>query len=177
MQRALRHFAGIALAAVAVAVSGQTARAQVTITGFYIPGPNFTYQLFVNNASPETLALVTVDVPAVEGAATDLVAPAGFLMTFDPGFGTVDLLEDIDPVTPQSFAPGTVQGAFTFRSPFDVSNTTFSGLDVQGNPFSGTLSLTLSSASAPEPGVLPLMFPVGALALGAFISKRRSARR
>lgn len=175
MQRALRHFAGMALATAAVAVSGQAARAQVTITGFYMPGPNFTYQLFVNNGSPLTLAIVTVDVPAVAGAATDLVPPAGFLMLFDPGFGTVDLLEDAEGGTPQSFAPGTQQGSFNFRSPFDVSATTFSGLDVQGNPFTGNLTLAL--ANAPEPGALPLMLSVGALAWGTVIARRRSARR
>lgn len=173
MQRVLRHIAGMVLAAAAVAVSGQAARAQVTITGFFVPGPTFSYQLFVNNAGPETLALVTVDVPAVADAATNLAPPAGFLMAFDPGFGTVDLLEDIDPVTPQSFAPGTTQGAFIFNSPFNVRGTTFSGLDVQGNPFSGTISLSV----APEPGALPLMLSVGSLALGIVAAKRRTARR
>lgn len=175
MQRALRQFAGMFLAAAAVAVSGQAARAQVTVTGFFTPGPNFTYQLFVNNGSPETLALVTVDVPAIAGAATDLVPPAGFLMLFDPGFGTVDLLEDADIGTPQSFAPGTQQGAFRFRSPFDLTTTTFSGLDIQGNPFSGTVSLT--AAAAPEPGALPLMLTVGAAGLGSVLARRRAARK
>ncbi len=170
MQRALRQFAGMILAAAVVVFTSQAARAQVTITGYYTPGPNFTYQLFVNNASPDILAIVTVE---GVGDATDLVPAPGFLMAFDSGFGTMDLLEDINPVTPQSFAPATTQGPFFFRSTFDVHNTTFSALDVNANFFTGTLSLT----AAPEPGALPLMLSVGGLFLGIVLAKRRAAQR
>jgi hypothetical protein len=109
---------------------------------------------------PNTLALVDLSVPALEGAVllNPATFPTGFQIVFDPGLGLVSFLEDLeDPLapTPQSFAPQTTVGGFTFNSPFGPQGTSFMATVLpNGNTISGT---TLGPSVIPEPGTLTLL--------------------
>jgi hypothetical protein len=160
----------VAFATLLFAGTAQQAKAQVSVSGFFVAGVPTTYGLFVNNGSPLTLALVTISVPAQVNAVTNLSAPNGFQMVFDSDFGTLDLLEDADIFTQPTFAPGSTVGIFQLQSELDLNGAAFTALDVQGNPFTGTISL--NPLAAPEPGTLALAL-ISLPALGYAIRRRK----
>jgi hypothetical protein len=152
------------------------ARAQVSLTSnvtFNAGLSLFTYTYSVTNnlpvlppdpldplTVPNTLAFVDLSVPALAGAVllNPATFPTGFQIVFDPGLGLVSFLEDLeDPLapTPQSFAPQTTVGGFTFNSPFGPQGTSFMATVLpNGNTISGT---TLGPSVIPEPGTLTLL--------------------
>lgn len=148
-----------------------TVRAQVsvtpTVTGNF---PLFTYSYSVVNLTPLDLAIISVDMLANPLAVQNPVAPPGFLISFDPGFGTLFFLEDADPLTLPTFAPGSTVSGFTFQSPFGPTAGSFNALDINGNSFTGQ---TLAAATVPEPGTLLLGLAPGLLLM---IRRRRSHR-
>jgi len=125
---------------------------------------------------PNTLALVDLSVPALPDAV--LVDPAtfptGFQIVFDSGLGLVSFLEDLDPATPQTFAPGTTVPGFTFNSRFGPGNTSFTALVLPaGNTISG--STQGPGGVIPEPGTLTLLGI--ALSPGLLAARRRFRSR
>jgi hypothetical protein len=162
-----------------LAVAAAPASAQsVDVFGTLAPVTGgFNYELnvtYINPSQPlDTLALVTVAVPAVPGAVQNLNPPTGFLMAFDAAFGTLDFGEDTDPLTPQQFLAGTTQGSFRFFSPNDLTGATFTTLG-GAQDFSGVIRLG-SVSNAPEPASVTLL-ALGVLG-GAGVAVARRRRR
>lgn len=173
----LRLWMGMALAAGLLVAGGRPAAAQsVSVFGTITPiSGGFSYALsvtYLNLVTPsDTLALVTVDVPAQAGAITNLNPPTGFIMAFDSGLGTLDLAEDNNVSTVQQFLAGTTQGQFRFNSPFNLTGRTFTALD-STNVYSGTISLQAGQASAPEPTSIA-MLALGVLGGAGVVAARR----
>ena len=171
------------------------ARAQVSLTSnvtFNAGLSLFTYTYSVTNnlpvlppdpldplTVPNTLALVDLSVPALEGAVllNPATFPTGFQIVFDSGLGLVSFLEDLEndlAPTPQSFAPQTTVGGFTFNSPFGPGNTSFTATVLPaGNTISG--STQGPGGVIPEPGTLTLLGI--ALSPGLFAARRRFRSR
>ncbi|MEP6821600.1 MAG: hypothetical protein ABI946_04545 [Chthoniobacterales bacterium] len=135
-------------------------------------GSVYTYSYSVMNGSPNTLAIVSFGaMPAASFTVQNLTAPMGFLATYDSGNGFVSFLEDNNPATLQTFAPGSTVSAFTFTSTLAPGATTFEALDIFGNTYTG-----VTVAPVPEPGVVALCF----LALPVFVvlfQRRRNMQR
>ena len=131
---------------------GSAAQAQVNLNSsftFDLGTSLYTYSYSVLNGGAFDLALVDVQVPFGPNAVRNLVAPAGFNIAYDSGLGLVSFLEDADPFTPQSFAPGVSVGAFKFSSAFAPGRTPFSSLDILGNATNG-----VTTGAVPEPATL-----------------------
>lgn len=147
----------------------QTAHAQVDVTGTRTGAFVYTFSVF--NGSAATLAALSLNIP-VNSVLTNLMAPTGFLITYDadPALdgslpGRVDFLEDADPLTPQAFDVFTTISGFSFESVTSFAPSTYVSLDVNGMSyvpppggvtFPGTTTLT-----APEPGTLALITLAG----------------
>ena len=166
----------LALLSLTAVVSAPAARAQVSVTGnfFSIGGGLFQYQANVTNNSPFTLDLIDLD---IAGVLAPLTAPTGFLNTYDSGLNLLTFAEDANILTPQTFAPGTTVGVFTFRANAAFTSVPFTALDrPNGNFTPGTASFT-ASAAAPEPGTA-LFLALGLTGLAArFRSKCRQTIR
>ena len=148
----------------------QTAHAQVDITGTRTGAFVYTFSVF--NGSNATLAALSLDIP-VNSVLTNLMAPTGFLITYDadPALdgslpGRVDFLEDADPLTPQAFDVFTTISGFSFESVSSFAPSTYVSLDLNGTTylpppggvtFPGMTTLT----AAPEPGTLALITLAG----------------
>lgn len=178
MHRHLFRFCtGVALAAGLLVASGTPAAAQsVSVFGTIAPiSGGFSYALsvtYLNLVTPtDTLALVTLNVPAQVGAVANLNPPTGFLMAFDSGLGTLDLAEDSNVATLQTFLAGTTQGQFLFTSPFDLTGTTFDALD-STDVYSGTVNLQAAQSAAPEPASVALL-ALGVLGGAGVVARRR----
>jgi len=132
-----RRLAGLlALAgALGALFSAGAARAQLlpvivapTVTS---AGGVFNYSYTVTNFSADDLFTLNINgLPQVPGALTNLTAPAGFQITFDPGnanspSGIVTFLGD--------FMPGSVNSGFSFSSTFGPGTVTF---DAEGSNLS-----------------------------------------
>ena len=145
-----------------VAASAGTARANVTVNGMVTFNSTlalYTYSYSVTNNLADPLALVNIAVLPDPTAVLNPMAPTGFLTIFDPGpfdgVGLVSFLEDADPETPQSFAPGTTVSGFSFQSRFgpNPSPYTYVNANTGAEVLGGT---TLAPAVIPEPGTLLL---------------------
>jgi hypothetical protein len=124
----------------------------------------------VTNNTAITLDLVDLDLSAVQPA--PLTAPNGFTTVYDNGLNLLTFAEDANPLTPQSFAPGSTVGLFTFRrTGTPVTSAPFTALDRQNNFLPGTANFV--QTAAPEPGTLVLLL-VGA---AGFAVRRRKAVR
>jgi hypothetical protein len=166
------HLLALAGALCVLVLFGVAARAQVSVSptlGF--DGTLYSYSYSVANPTALDLALVSVGVLSQPNAVLNPTAPAGFLISFDPGVGLVSFLEDLDPATPQTFAAGTTVSGFTFQSPFSPSLSRFEALDLAGNTFTGP---TLGPNAIPEPSTLLLGL---AVLPGLFFLPRRLRRR
>ncbi len=155
----------------------RAARAQITVTPTITNnGTTFTYSYSVFNGSGVDLSLIQFQTIKQQNALTNLQAPLGFDINFDPGNGFVTFFEDNDPNTTQSFAPNSTIAPFTFDSAFGPAETAFSGLDDNGGGFAGT-TMAPSVMAVPEPGTLPLLGLT--LAPGLLLASRRhsTARR
>ncbi len=131
-----RRLAGpLALAgALGALFSAGAARAQVTVVPVVTSaGGVFNYSYTVTNFTADDLFVLNINgLPQVAGAATNLTAPAGFQITFDPGnanspSGIVSFLGD--------FAPGSVNSGFSFSSAFGPGAVAF---DTEGSNLNST---------------------------------------
>lgn len=161
--------------ALATALSAGITQAQVTVpstVAFNMGTGLYTYSYSVMNSGP-TFDLAVVNVPVAPASnLMNLTSPSGFIISFDPGPGIVSFLEDSDPGTLPTFAPGSSRGLFTFTSSLAPATVTFDALDVGGNSFMGTTSSP--NVVIPEPGALSLL---GATLLApAFLARRRRNR-
>lgn len=134
-----RRLAGpLALAgALGALFSAGVARAQVTVVPTVTPnGALFNYSYTVTNSNAVDLAVVNINgLPQAASAATDLMAPTGFQISFDPGnsnsaFGIVSFLGD--------FTPGSVISGFSFNSAFAPGAASFDTVDNNGGTSTGT---------------------------------------
>ncbi len=154
------------LGGAALALTGRPARAQVTVNATVTAnGSLFDYRYSVFNGSGVDLALIQFQIAAQQNVVTNLQAPLGFDINFDPSNGFVTFFEDNNPNTTQSFAPGSTVAPFTFTSAFGPGQTTFSGFDDNGGGFSGATIAPLVRA-VPGPGPNPAIPEPGTLALG-----------
>lgn len=126
-----------------------------------IGGGLFHFEFSVTNNTIDDIVLVSVDVPTGDASiGATLLAPLGFLASYDSGLGIIDFLEGTD-----LFSVGTTITGFSFDSVLGPGNgefDDFSGLTVNGDTFSGTVE-TIVVAAVPEPS------PVALVALGAAV--------
>lgn len=158
----------IAGALTLLVVSTSETRAGILVFGTITPGGgSFHYDLSVENTGPEDFAIVSLDAPVGDPLiAPSLTAPAGFLASYDGGFGFLDFLEDTD-----FFAAGTTTSGFSFDAlagPGDAF-TTFNALTLLGDTFSGPVDLTV----VPEPRFTALTAGLALLAV-AILRRRRN---
>ena len=158
--------------ALATVLSAGIAQAQVAVpssVNFDTGTSLYTYSYSVTNNGP-TFDLAIVNVPVASGSnLMNLTSPSGFTISFDPGPGIVSFLEDSDPGTLPTFAPGSTRGLFSFTSSLAPALVTFDALDAGGNSFTGTTSSP--NVVVPEPGALSLL---GATLLApALLARRR----
>jgi hypothetical protein len=105
----------------------------------------YLYSYSVQNTGPLDLILVTV--PANPSSnVLGIMAPVGFDLTFDPSQGWLNLNEDSNIFTDQTFASGSTVAPFDFRSALAPGTVTYSAFDVGGNEFTGSVM-----APVPEP--------------------------
>jgi hypothetical protein len=143
--------------------------AAVTITGnstFNVPTNDYTYTYSVTNTGlTDDLVIVTLPVFSPLGVGS-VMAPTGFLLTFDPSQRVVNFIEDGNIVTPQTFAPGSTVGTFSFTSVMAPGTANFLAYDATGTEFTGT-----AVAPIPEPAAAL----TGLFAAGALLARRRRA--
>lgn len=153
-----------------------TARAQVSVTPTVTSDATaFHYDYAVANLTASDLAVITLTVAPVPHAVLNLTAPNGFIASFDTGVGLLSFLEDADPATLQTFAPGTTVSGFRFDSVLPPVPTTFEALNLAGGFSTGpTLGPADPGAVIPEPGTLALL---GTAALPFLLGRRRNAYR
>lgn len=152
---------GLCLAAVP-----DKARAAAVLTGtatFNISTNDYTYSYSVTNTGTEALVIVTIPAFPILGVSA-AVSPTGFWQTYDPSQKVVNLMEDFDIITPQTFAPLSTVGFFSFNSATAPGLVTFSAFDATGNESNG-----LVVSPVPEPaGAL-----LGGLAAAGMLLRRR----
>lgn len=172
-QRVAKLVAAMLCSAVLPAVPTAT-RAQVSVTPTVVAGVAlFDYDYSVANLTAFDLAIVTIDVLSRPDAILNATAPAGFLISFDPGVGQLSFLEDADPFTPETFAAGTTVSGFSFQSPFGPSPTSFTALDATGG---SSIGATLAPSAVPEPDTLALSLSGALLGLAIARSRLRNER-
>jgi hypothetical protein len=154
-----------------------TASAQVMVTPtitFNGSSGLYSYSYSVVNGSSNTLAIVSFG--AMPGPLTvqSPMAPFGFITTYDSGNGFISFLEDNNPGTPQTFAPGSTVRPFTFTSTFAPGTTTFQALDIFGNSFTGvTQAPVLGPVAVPEAGTTFALLAFALLAIALIVHRCR----
>ena len=139
-----------------------------TVTGNGTTG--YTYNYSVTDATTMELAIVTVPT-AANSALMQLIAPAGFEITYDAGNGLVSLLEDNSQATTQTFAAGSTVAGFSFTSFIAPGTVTFDALDISANDYMGT-----TVSAVPEPTSTALLL-AGVILAGGFLVRRRIANQ
>ena len=157
--------------------SAGAARAQVSIasTVNLTNGTLFNYSYSVTNTSltNQDFPVITFAAPSLAGGLTNLSAPTGFKISFDPGVpggGLVSFLEDS-----QMFS--SMPAVFSFSSAFAPILSPFQavGFDAAGNSItsSGTV---LAPTPVPEASTL-VSLGAGVLLLTLSVARRRRAVR
>jgi hypothetical protein len=128
--------------------------AQLSVEAIVTPlNGSFQYDITVSNNGFEDVAIVSfTDAPLFDPLiGPSLIAPAGFLGSYDPGLGFVDLLADTG-----IFGMGTSVGGFSFQSlaPPGVNFTAFQALGVNGTSFSGSTVIPETHTSLAAVGVV-----------------------
>ncbi len=160
------------LALLAGLLAAQPASAIVVVDAVVTPlGSSYRYDVSVTNQEAEDLALVTlVDAPLGDPLISPtLLAPAGFLASYDGGLGLIDLLADSG-----SFAAGATAGGFQFESTTgpDAGFAFFEALGILGTSFSGTIRTTV----VPDAGSTFAALAISSCALSALLRRRLSTR-
>lgn len=153
--------------AVAMAATTQAAVTITNSTTFDAGTGLYRYSYSVTNTGTEDLILLTV--PTV--ATADLLgisAPSGFSLVYDPFVMILDIREDNDIFTNNTFAAASTVAPFVFTSPLAPGLVTFTAFDVTGTEFTGT-TFSPSVAAVPEPTASLL----GAISLGLALTRRR----
>ncbi len=163
-----RNLLGLAVA-LCVFFTASAAHATLIVEATVTPiGGLFHYDFSVTNNAAEDVVIVSITDAPVGDPFIDpsLVAPVGFLASYDSGLGFVDFLEDTD-----LFGVGTTKSGFMFDSASGPTATTFStfeALTVQGNLLTGQIRTNV----IPEPGTITLLL-VGMGAIVAFTVRKR----
>ncbi len=134
--------------AAALLLTAATSQAAVLVTGTSLLNTttgryDYTYSVEVTGTDDGIL----VEIPAARLA--DIIGvfnPIGFSGRVDSFSGIIRLAEDDDLFTPQTFAAGSTVTPFTFSSSLEPLLVTYTGFDVAGNSFTGTVP-----APVPEP--------------------------
>ena len=149
-------------------IAFSTAQATLLVNAIVTPtnGGLFDYDFSVTNNGTEDVSIVSIpDAPFGELTIDlTLVAPVGYLASYDSGLGIIDFLEDTDLFTVGSTRNGF---AFTSASGPDSNFMTFDALTIDGNLISGQIRKDLRpGAVVPEPGTIVLLaFGLGCLFL------------
>jgi hypothetical protein len=110
---------------------------------------DYTYSYSVMNSGLMD-DLVIVSVPAFSPlGVTNINAPSGFSLTFDLIGGWVNLIEDGSILTPETFAPGSTVGLFSFNSVTAPGLVNFVAFDASGMEFTGSTMAPVPEASTP----------------------------
>lgn len=142
-------------------------QAAVVLNGnavFNVSTSNYTYTYSVTNTgATDELVIVSVPTFSVLGI-TNIFAPAGFSLTYDQVGGWVNFIEDGSIVTPQTFAPGSTVGNFSYNSSTAPGFVNFVAYDAIGTEFTGR-----TVSAVPE--------PAGALLCGLAAATTLTRRR
>ncbi len=169
-RKKLRGASGWLVTAVSLAcmVCSGEVRAAATITGnstFNVPANTYTYTYSVMNTGlTEDLVIVSLRAFSPLGVSS-ISAPGGFSLTFDAIQGWANLIEDGSILTPETFAPGSTVGTFSFTSIYGPGPADFLAYDAGGNEFTGQ-----TVAPVPEPTGALL---TGMAAASVLIRRRR----
>lgn len=131
-----------------------TSQAAVTLNSSFNldSGTNlYTYSYTVENTGPQDLALISIPSSAAANIA-GISTPTGFSLTFESFQGFINLTEDSDLFTDQTFAVGATLSPFQFTSALAPGTVTFTAFDAEGNEFTGS-----AVAPIPEPSSLLLV--------------------
>ena len=160
--------AAFCLAILPLGANAQAQQVDVPATVFFNGNMGYTYNYSVMNSTTMDLAIITVPADPNSGL-SNLTAPIGFNISFDPGAGLVSFFEDNDPNTPGTFGPNSTISGFSFTSAYAPGSVTFEALDVSGNSFTGS---TLSATIVPEPTSTAFLLS-GLALLGVGVVRRR----
>ena len=152
--------------------SAGAARAQVLVTAAPVTttGALFNYSYSVTNLNSADLAIVNLNnIPMVSSAVTDLMAPAGFQISFDPGVGILSFLPDLSGT--QAFSAGSVVSGFSFSSTFGPGTVAFDAEDANGGTSTGTTLAPVPEASS------VISLGAGVLLLAFCAARRRRTAR
>jgi hypothetical protein len=174
-----RRLAGpLALAgALGALFSAGAARAQVTVAPTVTStGALFNYSYTVTNFSADDLFTLNINgLPQVPGALTNLTAPAGFQIAFDPGnanspSGIVTFLGD--------FMPGSVNSGFSFSSTFGPGTVAFDAEGSNLNSATPANDTFMGTTLAPVPEASTVVSLGAGVLLLTFcaVRRRRTAR-
>jgi hypothetical protein len=136
------------------AASVATSQAAVTInSSFNLDSVTnlYTYSYSVANTGMAELALINIPVDSSANIA-GIMTPTGFSLTFDSFGGLINLVEDSDLLTDQTFASGSTVSPFQFTSALAPGTVTFTAFDSDGAEFTGS-----AVAPIPEPSSLLLL--------------------
>ena len=160
--------------ALALAGLSLTASAQVDLNtniNFNVGTGTYSYSYAVLNQGPTfDLAIVNLNIATTSNPLAQ-TAPPGFTSLFDPGVGIVSFLEDGNPITPQTFSPGSTTAPFTFTSTLAPVPILFDALDANGTSFTG---FTLSAA--PDSSVVNNAVITGLLSGNFTLTKTTAAK-
>ncbi|HEX9581259.1 MAG TPA: hypothetical protein VF970_09175 [Gemmatimonadales bacterium] len=152
----------------AILLWGLAATATADLAVVLVPTPLgggvFQYDVSVSNTGPQDVVIVTladapISDPLIEPS---LIAPPGFVASYDSGLGFIDFLESTD-----LFAVGTTHGGFAFQSSASPPThfTSFAALDLDGGFISGAITVV------PEP--VGAVLALSGLAVLAMVRGRR----
>jgi hypothetical protein len=139
-----------------------TVQSRVTDQGGFF---DYLFTVVNDDPIPELLSVTIDDAPLNDPLiAASLVAPSGYIASFDPGLGLIDLLADA-----AGFFPAGATAGFSFSSLSgpDQAFGSFSALDLNGN-------LTLGTVARDLDRFVPVPSPLALLGLGiGLIAVRR----
>jgi hypothetical protein len=160
------------LVALFIMTTDTPAQAQVDVIGHYsLVGSVYSYTFDVVNNTSDDVLLVSARLNDQTFVISNPSAPSGFILNYSEADGNGDGVPDgylnflPDIASNATFAPFTTTTPFTFDSPTLLGDFVFEGLDTNGDPVTGSVSV------APEPGTLALFLP-GVLSTGILLRRR-----